>query len=240
MHEDNCFITLTYNDTHLPADGSLNHRHFQLFMKQFRKEIYPQKVRYFMCGEYGAQLQRPHYHAILFGFQFNDRQLFSDKGGVHLYTSPMLSRLWDKGFSTVGDVSFESCAYVARYIMKKVNGDEAFEHYMRADHYGEMFHVKPEYTCMSRRKGIGYKWLEKFKDDVYPGDHVVIQGKEYRAPRYYDQFLEENDPQLLQKIKWERKQNYDAKENTPERLAVREKVQAARLKKLKRTLEDET
>lgn len=239
LHDENAFLTLTYNDEHLPPDGSLNHRHFQLFMKLLRKELHPLKIRYFMCGEYGAKLSRPHYHCILFGYNFNDRQLYSDTNGMHLYISPLLSRLWHYGFSTIGDVSFESCAYVARYIMKKVNGEDAFEHYMRADDYGEMFHVKPEYTCMSRRKGIGYKWLEKFKDDVYPGDHVVLNGREFHPPKYYDKILEENDPQLHQKIKRERKNNLDQKEHTPERLAVREKVQKARLTKLKRKIEDE-
>ena len=105
MHERNCFITLTYPDEFLPPHGGLIYRDFQLFMKRLRKRIgYP--VRFFMCGEYGELDQRPHFHAILFGCDFDDRKYFSKTGsGYKLYTSDLLIQLWGMGHCPVGNVS---------------------------------------------------------------------------------------------------------------------------------------
>ena len=125
LHTDNCFITLTYSPDCLPSDGSLNHDDFQKFFKRLRKHIAPKKIRYYMCGEYGEDLQqpsklgRPHFHACLFGLDFDDKQLYIVRDDVKLYTSATLEKIWGKGFVTIGDVTFESAAYVARYIAKK-------------------------------------------------------------------------------------------------------------------------
>jgi hypothetical protein len=119
-HEDNAFITLTYAPEHLPHDVSLNISHFQKFMKRLRKAISPKLVRFFHCGEYGELNQRPHYHACLFGYDFPDKVLYTIRDECRLYRSPMLEKLWPMGFATVGDVTFESAAYVARYITKKL------------------------------------------------------------------------------------------------------------------------
>ena len=100
-----------------------------------------QGVRFFHCGEYGELLYRPHYHACLFGFDFSDKVLWSTRGGVRLYRSKILEKLWTFGFSTIGDVTFESAAYVARYCTKKITGDKADEHYNGRS---------PEYVTMSR------------------------------------------------------------------------------------------
>lgn len=127
LHTDNCFITLTYNDEHLPSDGSLNYRDFQLFMKRLRKRV-SVPVRFYMCGEYGENFGRPHFHACLFGFNFPDLKLWKS-GKSKLYRSPLLEELWPFGYSSVGDVNFESAAYVARYILKKVTGADAAAHY---------------------------------------------------------------------------------------------------------------
>uniref|UniRef100_UPI0040482461 rolling circle replication-associated protein n=1 Tax=Shewanella sp. TaxID=50422 RepID=UPI0040482461 len=125
LHQDNCFITLTYNDDYLPENGTLVKRDFQLFMKRLRKK-YPHAVRYYQCGEYGSKTHRPHYHACLFGHDFKDKTLWQ-KGsdGTPLYISSSLQDLWSSdghsiGFSTIGTVTFQSAAYVARYIMKKI------------------------------------------------------------------------------------------------------------------------
>src|SRR6185436_16893236 len=130
--------------------------------------------RYFHCGEYGEQLGRPHYHALLFNYDFDDKRFFSQRGGNSVYTSDKLSRLWGNGFSVIGEVTFDSAAYVARYVMKKVTGVRAEEHYQGR---------RPEYTTMSRRPGIGKGWYEKFKTDVYPRDRVVVRGVHTRPPR---------------------------------------------------------
>jgi hypothetical protein len=154
MHPENCFITLTYNDLHLPDDRSLNYEHFQLFMKRLRKMIrdediraagdgvpFFRKVRFYMCGEYGEKLGRPHFHACIFGYNFPDRKFWQKTSSKSsLDRSAILESLWPYGYSSVGNVTFESAAYVARYIMKKVGGDAADEHYMfcRSLHRGDI------------------------------------------------------------------------------------------------------
>lgn len=124
QHERNCFVTLTYDDKHLPADRSLKLRHFQNFMKKLRKK-YGAGIRFFHCGEYGEKFRRPHYHALIFNHDFDDKILWSKNRGSPLYISESLDSLWEFGFATIGDVTFESAAYVARYITKKVNGELA-------------------------------------------------------------------------------------------------------------------
>ena len=118
MYDDNCFITLTYSNQHIPADGSLDVRVFQKFMKRLRKR-FGDGIRFYHCGEYGSLLGRPHYHACLFNFDFPDKYLWKENNGQKLYRSPSLEELWPYGYSSIGTVTFESAAYVARYILKR-------------------------------------------------------------------------------------------------------------------------
>lgn len=225
LHEDNCFITLTYNEENLPADHSLSVRVFQLFMKRLRKK-YPHKIRFYACGEYGDRLGRPHYHACLFGHQFPDLKLWK-KDRDPLYRSPELEVLWPYGYSSIGNVTFNSAAYVARYIMKKINGPRADEHYCFIDEDGVIHQRRPEFTIMSRKPGVGALWLDKYASDIYPDDFVIINGKRMRPPRYYDENYERTYPDKYKKIQWTRKRNFStrAENNTPERLRVREIIQ---------------
>ena len=150
MHEENSFVTLTYSDEHLPDGGRLVLDDFQRFFKRLRKRV-GVPVRYYHCGEYGETFGRPHYHACIFGYGFPDRVLWSYSNGQPLYSSKELSDLWPYGHALIGEVTFDSAAYVARYIMKKVNGDRADEHYRRVDlDTGEIYQLPPEYTTMSR------------------------------------------------------------------------------------------
>lgn len=239
MHTESCFITLTYDDDHLPEDMSLDVSEFQRFMKRLRKE-YGTGIRFYHCGEYGDQYGRPHYHALLFGIDFVDRVVFREEEGYVVYTSEKLSELWQLGFSTVTDVTFRSAAYVARYIMKKVNGELAEEHYKWADvETGIVYQRRPEYATMSRRPGIGRRWFEKYKSDLYPNDYAVVNGKKCKVPRYYDDCLKLEQPDLLEQLKDRREiRSLDGADDcTPARLAVREKVQQASLGRLTRKLE---
>lgn len=140
LHAENCFITLTYdskkappldveNDQKLPSDISLYYRDFQLFMKRLRKRFPEKKIRFYMCGEYGENFGRPHFHACIFGHNFDDLVHWQTRNKVPLYRSKTLEELWPYGYSSVGTVTFESAAYVARYIMKKVTGEAAELHY---------------------------------------------------------------------------------------------------------------
>lgn len=238
LHEKNCFITLTYDKEHLPTDGSLQLDHFQKFMKRLRKQYGP-KIRFFHCGEYGEKYQRPHYHACIFNHDFNDKTHFTTNNDIKLYTSESLQKLWPYGFTTLGDVTFESAAYVARYITKKITGKNALLHYTKIDAKGEILQERqPEYTTMSRRPGIGRNWFEKFKPDLYPDDFVVVRGKKMRVPRYYDNQLERDFPFEHDDIKERRKlQPKNHKEQTYERLQTKETIKLTKLNLLKRSYE---
>jgi len=202
-------------------------------MKRLRKAISPKKVRFFHCGEYGEKNARPHYHACLFGYDFPDKIHYTTRDECPLYISPMLQKLWPQGFSTVGNVTFESAAYVARYITKKITGDLAEKHYNGR---------QPEYTTMSRRPGIGKDWYDSFSADVFPSDEIVLRGKIMHPPRFYDKQLEAQNPQLYEKIKLDRKAQAlnNAADNTTRRLVAKEQCKIAQFKLLKRGLENET
>lgn len=208
LYPENCFITLTFRDA-CPLDGtktdptfSLYKHHFQRFMKRLRREFalgvlsHPKKngylprfkspnIRYLHCGEYGENLGRPHHHACLFNFDFFDKQYWKTKEGNRYYTSEILNNLWPHGMCIIGDVTFESAAYVARYIEKKVNGENAEYYYD-----GKL----PEYSTMSRRPGLGKQWMKKYTDDIFPKDYVVIRGERSNVPKYYNKLYELTNP----------------------------------------------
>lgn len=227
----------------MPANGGLQLEDFQLFMKRFRKAVSPLRLRFFHCGEYGETFSRPHYHACIFGYDFQDKVLHTERLGNKLYTSEMLDDLWQKGFSTIGAVTFDSAAYVARYITKKVLGERAEWFYSEIDpETGEIYReLRPEYVTMSRRPGIGKTWFEKYKTDVYPSDFVVIDGKKFPPPRYYRGQLEIIDPKSFSQLKGRSlaatEEAKDNPNNSRERLWVREEVQLSRLQLLKRGYE---
>lgn len=242
LHDSNCFITLTYSDEFRPEGDQLHLPHFQLFMKKLRKK-YGNGIRYFHCGEYTPINKYPHYHACIFGFDFDDRVYFkTTKSGSKLYTSKKLEKLWTFGYSSVGDVTFESAAYVARYICDKVTGKNAEKHYLDNMGFldkdtGELIARVPEYTTMSRRPGIGSSFYDSLFSDIYPRDEVIIRGKSMQPPRYYDAKLKEADPGLFEIIKASRVENalkFSA-DNTVERLSDREKVATAKLRLFSRS-----
>ncbi len=235
LHENNSYVTLTYRNEDLPEDMSLNKRHFQLFMKRLRKNA-GHKIRYFHCGEYGDENGRPHYHACLFGHDFEDKTLWKIKKGIPLYVSQELEEQWQLGFCTVGAVTYQSSAYVARYILKKVTGTRAQSHYEWTDpKTGQVHQRLPEYVTMSRRPGVGAEWIEKFQNDVYPHDYQIHKGKKYKPPKFYDQSLGVEERRTL-KASRIAAADTRAADNTADRLKVREKVQEARIQNLSRNL----
>lgn len=237
LHEDNHFLTLTYDDDHLPEGQTLRYRDFQLFMKRLRK-ISP-KLRFFMCGEYGDKLGRPHYHAIMFNLPIDDLKYYSKTGsGSKIHTSEKLTKLWGMGEVFIGDVTFESAAYVARYCLKKVTGKDSEEFYKRLDtSTGEIISIEPEFAHMSLKPGIGRPWLDRFGSDVYPHDYVIIRGQKVKPPKYYDRVFEQGNPDDLDYIKAQRE--LDAALNMPDnsraRLAVKEEVKRASISTLQRS-----
>jgi len=239
MHENSCFVTLTYDDTNLPTDGSLNHRHFQLFLKRLRKQHAPNPIRFFMCGEYGEKNRRPHYHALLFGYRPSDLLRHSQKPYGVLWGSDTLQRHWRLGYVTVGNVTQESAGYVAQYATKKITGPAAEAHYMSLNTAtGELHQIAPEYGRMSLKPGIGYTWLEQYFPDVYQHDKVIINGKTKRPPKYYDKKIALRNPDLMENLTHKRtlKALEHFANNTHERLAVRETVHKARLAQKEKSL----
>lgn len=246
MHEDNCFVTLTYDGDHLPPGGSLDREAFPAFIKRLRSSrrwyddhtrqyIYP-KIRYFHAGEYGDRNGRPHYHACLFGVDFPDKYHWTTRGEFPVWRSPTLEKLWPLGQSEIGTVTFESAAYVARYILKKIRGkteadQAAFEAaYGYVDEDGALAFREPEYATMSRRPGIGAEWLKRYVDDVYTHDELIMRGEKMRPPRYYDKLLATLDPTRAEAVCFARaRRERDLEEVTARRLKVREAVTLARI-----------
>lgn len=242
LHERNCFVTLTYSDDNLPTNNGLDPRHFTLFAKQLRNKM--GKFRYLQCGEYGAKRQRPHFHAIIFGLDFHhDRTLYKHtRDGHALYNSPMLDSAWgNKGFCVIGNVSFQSAAYVARYILKKqkTNVDDPPAHYEKWDPETGEVTYQPEFATMSRNPGLGRDWYDKYGHTIHANDFVMHEGAKVPIPRYYDTLLGQRNPEQLAAIKERRKLKaaLHPENTTPDRLAIREYILQARLSKLERELE---
>lgn len=251
LHKANCFITLTYRPEEYPEDWSVSVDVVQRFMKRLRKALGHGRVRYFACGEYGSDGGRAHYHLMLFGWEPTDMIPWEQTGSGHmLYRSAFLEKVWPHGFVKIGTVTNASAAYVARYCVKKVNGDRASEHYTRREYdgFGELireWQVHPEFICMSTKPGIGLGWYEKFAGDAFPSDFVVIDGSKRPVPRYYLKKLKASETFRAalvgsEKVKAARSQRaaLHADNQTPERLRVREQSQQLRAQRLKRELEE--
>lgn len=230
MHERNCFVTLTLRD----APESLDHSLWQRFAKRARRKL--GRFRFYMAGEYGELTGRPHFHALLFGVDFHDKEyLGKSPGGSKLYTSDTLSELWGLGHTSVGDVTFESAAYVARYVMKKITGDAAESHYA-----GRV----PEYCRMSNggrsgERGIGFSWWKRFgRSDVAPDGCVVVNGHKSVAPRYYRKLQREQLPFSARALYLPNRarQLESLKDMGPSRIEAKGKVVEARLGMLRRKI----
>lgn len=236
MHDQNAFITLTYNNHSLPSNNSLKKSDFQKFVKRLRRHIEPKKIRYYYCGEYTDDDRRPHFHALIFGLDFNDKYEIYNEGKEKLYRSPTLEKLWKLGFSSTGTVTFQSAAYIAGYCLKKINGKKAEQYYKHVTKHGELVDLEPEFAMGSRNPGIGAKWIEKYMKDAYPSDEIIINGRPQKPPPYYDKLYERTTEIGMEIIKAKRRAMANPKDNTQERLKVRETVLKAKLNQNKRKL----
>lgn len=192
LYMRNVFVTLTYNEDNLPQGGVLVKRDLQLFVKRLRKKLYPQKVRYFACGEYGSKgkFHRPHYHIIVFGWRPDDMYYFGkDNKGNAIYRSEELEKLWQKGYSSIGELTKDSAKYCAKYLQKLNDLPEG--------------RPKP-FTLMSRKPAIG---TEAINESMLRTDRVYANGKYTRVPRAYLEYVKEDFPQLYENIKLRRMQS---------------------------------
>lgn len=229
LHTESAFVTLTYDPKHLPDGGTLVKRDLQLFMKRYRK-IAGDGVRFFACGEYGEKSLRPHYHVLLLNKDFVDKRPIKTGSEYTLYASKLLSQLWTAGSHVIGDVNFESAAYVARYCTKKITGPKA------AAHYGGR---EPEFLVMSRRPGIGTGYLEKYKSEIYAHDNVIINGVPSSVPRFYDTkyaSLSDTCEARLAVLKIARRRKLSRVDKGTTRLRIREVVTMAKLAQKGRTI----
>lgn len=236
LHDANCFITLTYNEENLPTGNTLHYKDFQDFMKRLRRRFSTSEIRFYMCGEYGDETGRAHYHACLFGINFPDKTKWAKSGkGFQLYRSKTLEKLWTKGNSDIGELNFETAAYTARYIMKKQTGENGKTHYNEINkETGQITKRQPEFNKMSLKPGIGANWLKLYWPQVARNGKTVINGKEVNIPKYYKKYFAKTEKgENLQYAEYQLgKENYQ--DNTPERLAVKEQVAKARTNQLKR------
>lgn len=220
----NYFVTLTYEDQYLPIRRCYNKetgeiitgfslkkedltKFFHNLRQYWERHFQHQGIRFYACGEYGSENLRPHYHSIIFNLPYlSDLKLYRvTETGDKLYTSEILSNIWKKGYVVIGEVTYESAGYVARYILKKKFGEEA-------DAYYESQGKIPEFTTMSRMPGIARNYFEANKQRIYDTDEIFIQGKNgiigTRPSKYFDRLLEQEDPERFKTIKRSReKQN---------------------------------
>ena len=228
-YEQNYFLTITYDDEHKPYEnttfshetgeifcddgtwnGTLKPEDMTLFMKRIRthwkRKYEAENIRFMYCGEYGGKTERPHYHAIMFNFPIKPEMLkFWKYNGLHepLYICPELEKLWGKGYIVVGEVSWSSCAYVARYVTKKI-GLPANQEYYAAK--GQ----EPEYMRVSRMPGIGREWYEMNKEQLHEFDQILMhkyngEPIRVRPPKYYDKLYDLENPEEMEKLKRKRK-----------------------------------
>lgn len=243
QHEDNSFVTLTYSDENIPPGRTLVPDDTRLFLMRLRTSLYPKRIRFFLCGEYGGQTQRPHYHVILFGHAFRkDRypwQLIRDN---LYYRSAELEQLWPLGHALISDVTTKSAGYVARYSVKKANDytSNGQTPYLRINpETGEIWNVYPEFIRMSRRPGIGFNWLDKYSGDAFPSGFLINDGTKTPVPRAYTRRVKEKFEQFpnanLDQLEHERYLRAQADtDNTPERMATKDEVLRLRTQRLKR------
>lgn len=257
ISKESCFLTLTFADEHLPQNGSVSVRDLQLFMKRLRKR-FGRGIRFYGCGEYGDKTFRPHYHVLLFGFDFPDKVFFTRRNGYPVYKSAALDELWPSGHHEIGSVTAESAGYCSQYCQKKVTGKPADDHYFRVSPVdGQAYRVHSEFATMSRRPGIGDEWFNRFASDAFPSDFLIVDGQRRPVPSFYLKRLAREDavdpvaaPEgryfrylaspMSAKVKRRRVRSAAKPEarwnRTADRLAVREYIKLDRLKRLVRSL----
>lgn len=155
-HQHSAFVTLTYDDKHLPKNNSLNKEHLQLWLKKIRKLYAPQKLRFFAVGEYGTSGQRglnPHYHLALFGSLpcFHPEKDQYQRKKCHCPSCTDIRKTWGYGDTDNAYLTHDSAQYICGYVTKKLTKKSDF-----LDSLG----IIPEFARMSLRPGIGAHAME--------------------------------------------------------------------------------
>lgn len=229
---DTWFITLTYDNDHLVAGSepvkvptgrtykngkpvmikqfpnvahsghmTLNKQDYVNFNKRLRKK-FGEGVRFFIAGEYGEKNNRPHLHGIYFNLPLDDLEVFKTVHGVPYYTSKTISELWPFGFHLIGKVSYDTCAYVSRYVTKKL-------HDVDVDKYREEG-IEREFCAMSRNPGIASQWFNDHHEKLDSKSYIITVSTsngavQFSSPKYFDHLIEALDGVRLADIKENRK-----------------------------------
>lgn len=254
LHPVSVFITLTYDQETVPTDYGLNPRDLRLFIKRLKK-LKGHSTRVFAVGEYGDKGLRPHYHAVIFGADFAKKQVVkintvkATGARSPVYVSDELRKLWPNGSHEIETVTPGLAGYIARYTIKKMNGDYADQHYTRVSPIdGKTYRVHPEFGVMPRRPGLGFGWFLKYQSDavsfartsagrvMYVNESIIVDGQRRKTPAYYLRKMNEQDQLQIKRAR--KRAALKAKDNnTPARLKVREEIQLLRAQRLQRQLE---
>ena len=239
-HKENSFVTLTYNEAHLPPYGSIRYQDVQKFLKRLRKET-GKKFLYYAAPEYGDSNGRPHYHLCMFGIDFShDRYQWARRSGRQYYRSNTLERCWPFGFSDVSDFSYGAAQYVAKYVFKKRTGEEGNKRYSTTDpETGELIELEPEQARMSLKPAIGFTWFKRNYKEIFPTDNVAVNGTQKPVPEYYDRLWQSICPTGMEFVKRQRRKEASKRENTREVQDTRERFLNAQLARKKRNLNNE-
>lgn len=233
MWRHNSFLTLTYDDEHLPKDQALTPGDLTLFLKRLRKHANSTRsvidrdssagIRYLACGEYGALFARPHYHVLAFNCGFRDAYAIGKSRGHTLYESPELSRLWGAGIANFGKALPSSAAYIAQYSLKK----QRLANYVDAD---GVYRQEPFFR-VSTRPAVGAHWLETYATDVQHGYIVGKDGRRHPIPRYYRDQIKERLPELAERVALrieQHRRTSTGDKRTPQRLADSQTIHTRR------------
>lgn len=172
--QQSVFLTLTYNDDSLPLDYGLEPRALQKLIKRVRKECPNRKIKYYLVGEYGDELGRPHYHLIVFGHSDKDVTLWEKE--------------WKCGFVHAGSVEDRSIRYVSGYVQKKLFGKLAKQE------YGER-----EPPFMRCSQGIGKGYMDRYEKMLRRDEYVTVNGYKHTLPKYYVKKLELDPEERVQR-----------------------------------------
>ena len=224
---------MTYDDENLPYGGTLVPDHLSEFVRRWRRRIGAKKLRYFGVGEYGDSFGRPHYHLIAFGPDIPDRKIIAERQEQNSvrssYESELLQDAWnDRGFVQIEHTSPDTMAYVAGYVIKKITGAKAEEHYTKlVEETGEIIQLEPEFCRQSTRPGIGHDYFHRYADEIVRDDNVIRKGKRIPTPRYYEKLLKKANPEQFAKFKARREEKgkqIDQLDNTRARRAVKNHI----------------
>lgn len=266
QYEHNYFITLTYNENHIPKDDELvNYKTGEIFqndnweqghlepedLTRFNKSVREYwrthfnhtGIKFYASGEYGGLTRRPHYHMIMFNLpiKLEDLRIYKIKNGHILWDCDILTKIWGKGFVGLAEVNWDTCAYTARYVMKKLKGKKSDEQYYEQG-------MRPEFVRMSRRPGIGIDFFKENVQEIYKNDEIILQGhaekiQPVKPPEYFDRMFRDIEPERMDEIKAIRKQiaeestkikNLNTDLTESERLCVEEKQKLCKWQTLAR------